>query len=176
MYRFTPIRVVLVVLTVVLVSVAVAVPEWTHAVGLDFWKWERQDFDMRSLAEQGRDMDERAAVQHRRSALTTEIAQSLCAARITFNEAVESLTALAETSPDWVANLRLTYCGNRLPSRSPDRTVMICYLLLRIKSLQLAAEQTGDTQRAELLAERLMFFEKEARLQVSSPTQIALRD
>jgi hypothetical protein len=174
MPRFTTVLVALIVVAVALVSIAKVAPEWSHTIGLDFWNSDADVPDMRSLAEAGRDIDDRVAAQHKRAGLTADIARDLCEDRITFTEAIDTLCAIAETSRQWVSDLRVSYSSDYLSATATDRDVMVCYLLLKIKAMRILAEKQGDTAQAAFLSARLTRLEEEIRLQMPSLPRIVL--
>jgi hypothetical protein len=90
------------------------------------------------------------------------IAAALCEGHLTLSEAIEGITTLAGTAPEWFAQLRDSYYTHVVVSSTAiDRDVVFRYLLLKIEMMRLSAELQGDTTRAIAISARLVQLEGE---------------
>ena len=173
MRRYTTIPVLLGVV-LAFAGITQAAPEWAHANGLDFWNGSSYQTELRHATGEVQTADDQFARAHRRTEITTDIVSSACDGRMTLNEALDALLALAQTSPDWLAGLRCGYRGKYGLSFTPtDREVMSCYLVFKIESLRAMAIEMGNTAHAAFLSDRLASIEEELRLQTKPPTSVA---
>ena len=136
-------------------------PEWTKKAGLDVWNFDEQKNRLEVAGEEARRLDavsERFAV---RSAVSQSLASDLCQERITLDEALDVLAAIARNDPDWFATLRSGLCLSAyLPQTAADRDVLTHYLRGKIESMQWDAMHLGDPSRAAVIRERLVRFDE----------------
>jgi hypothetical protein len=170
MRRFTTVPGYFLCSALVVAAVAGAAPRWTRSVGLDFWNVRTDEDRLRKATDERCEWDFQRERVLERCAVSEHIATGLCEDRITFAEALKSITALAQASPDWFAQLRYSYRSQGwVPPRATERDVMIRYLITRVESILSSAEQLGDSSRAAFLATRLARLTEEAQIHPPAP-------
>ncbi|QJW94037.1 hypothetical protein [Frigoriglobus tundricola] len=164
MHRFSTVPAALIGLTTIFAVGALAAPARTHAVGWDLWHFADEWTSFRDAETAAQDLDFGLEQARRREVVCDDIAISLCEDRITLDEAIKDIGAFADSSPDWIVQLRAVYSGRGdVAPTATDREVLARYLRARIKSLIGTAEAVGDTARATALSARLTRFDREAR-------------
>ena len=157
MRRLATVSVVMTSLLVIgVVSVAKSAPAWTHANGLDFWNLGHDEDRLRREIDEGQNWDNAREQLQRRRELTQHITHRLCEGSISLDEAVDSISTLAQAYPRWFEAVQISYreTGVILPTAT-DRDVLTRYLLTAIKGMLLHAEGLNDTSRSAFLSARL---------------------
>jgi hypothetical protein len=148
-----------------MVGFARVAPDWTHANGLDFWNLGNDKASLSNEIDEGRNWDNALELVQRRREATVSIAYRLCEGSITLDEAVDSITALAQTLPDWLPALRVSYRETgAIPQTATERDVVTCYLLITIRGMLHAAESLNETSRAAFLSASITRLDEEVRL------------
>jgi hypothetical protein len=153
------------VLTVVLGAATLATV--AALVAPDQIRAAQQDLraESETATDEGRKLDAEREVVLRQAAVGDQIAVNLCDERITLAEALETVTAMARCAPDWFAHLRRLYrAAGKVSPAAADREVTAEYLLTKIESMAMSAEQLGDAERAAALSGRLRRLREEVRL------------
>ena len=160
MRRPAIIPLVLICATVVFAGVTQATPEWSKAAGLDFWNLGHEEAQRRAVTTQGEQLNAQCERVLRRMEAVEHIAAALCEGHLTLSEAIEGITTLAGTAPEWFAQLRDSYYTHVVVSSTAiDCDVVFRYLLLKIEMMRLSAELQGDTTRAIAISARLVQLE-----------------
>ena len=163
MRRFVTVAVSLLVVSLAVAGTAWVAPRWTKSVGLDFWNLGAEKSRLETALAEQEDWDSAGEEVRRRGEVVDGIAANWCDGRLTLPEAVDAVSAVVRTSPDWFDQARFYYEARGLPPTATDRDVVTWYLRVKLESMLARVEHTGDLSRAAVLAARLAQFDAEVR-------------
>lgn len=163
MRRFVTVLVGLLVVLVAVAGAAWAAPEWTRTVGLDFWNLGAEKSRLESELVENQEWETTSEQARRRGEVVDGIAAAWCDGRLTLPEAVEAVSAVVRTSPDWFDQSRFSYHPQGLPPTATDRDVVIWYLRIKLETMRVSAEHAGDLSRAATITARVAQFDAEVR-------------
>lgn len=153
-------------LTLGLLGALAAAPDRARDAGVDFWNTDAEQNRLEAAGAEARRLEAVGDRQAARLAESERLASGLCDGRLTLDEAVDGLAAVANDNPDWFATLRSNLCSYwSLPQTAADRDVLTRYLRGRIASIQRGALESGDASRAAFVRERLIRFDEEVSRQ-----------
>lgn len=148
--------------TLAVIVFAWASPTWTRDLGLDFWNVDRVTRQYGIHQQTDRELNRLLQHTHRRIEATDRIALNLCDDRIELDQAVDALTSMARSDPEWLARLRYNYGVARYVSpTASDRDVLCWYLYVKLHMFRETARYFGDASRATVISERLARLERE---------------
>jgi hypothetical protein len=164
MRRLSIIPVVLLCVTAALTGLNRAAPGWASAAGIDFWNLGEYEDGLRGTIDRERELEAQCRAAEYRSEAAERIAGRLGAGDMTFAEAVDALSAVADADPEWFAEVRGQFpSAGRVSPTATDRDILAELLLRRIRSTIRTAEASGDDRRVAALSARLTQLESVAR-------------
>jgi hypothetical protein len=166
MRRFIIIPLAITSVTCGLLGIDALARHGTDSSGLDYWNYFDESDRFKTVTENGRDLDCELQKINQRREMINLVAISLCNGRISVGDAISSTQALVQNSSYNCVHIRTVYISFRyLQPNAAERDTFACFLLLWIKRMQVATEQSGDKTSAIFLSDRLIKIYGEMKVQ-----------